>query len=461
VFAASRALYFLGGVRFNDGPLDVYWQYLDPFLLRRRLAESLLFLHSQPPLFNAYLGAALKTGHEHAVFVATFLACGLVVYAGSFLVMRRLDVPAGIAFALATWMATSPSLVAYENWLFYSLPVAALLVVAALAFDPAVERGGMADGVAFLAVVAILCVTRSLYHLVFLLAAAGLLALAWRDVRRAAIAAAIPLALVASLYAKNAVLFHHFAASTWTGMNLARMTTEGLDPHEVQALVTTGTLHPVSLVPAFSKPAAYPPAYFASPVPARVRALAWKEKTTGATNFNHAGYVAVADDLLRDAKWVIAYRPAVYLRSVERAWGIYFRSTGDLRFLGISNIAALRPALDAYDTVFLGRWTRIVGLPLVFAAGVAAALGRGPGRALDRGQRLLAAWLCLTIGYVALVGNLLELGENNRFRFETDPFSLCLLGLAAARLAAVRSSGRPRAPSPPPPTSAAPRSPSP
>ncbi len=29
---------------------------------------------------------------------------------------------------------------------------------------------------------------------------------------------------------------------------------------------------------------------------------------------------------------------------------------------------------------------------------------------------------------MALVGNLLELGENNRFRFEADPLSLCLLG---------------------------------
>jgi len=29
-----------------------------------------------------------------------------------------------------------------------------------------------------------------------------------------------------------------------------------------------------------------------------------------------------------------------------------------------------------------------------------------------------------------VVGNSLELGENNRFRFETDPLSVCLLGLS-------------------------------
>lgn len=444
MFVVTRALYYWAGVRFNDGPLEVYWQYLDPFLLRTRLGESLLHLHSQPPLFNLFLGLALKTGDEHAVFVPTFLALGLIVYAGAFLLLRRLDVSAWIAFVLATWMATSPAFVAYESWLFYSLPVAALLVLASLLFERAVRRERTRDGLAFLAVVACVCALRSLYHLAFLVAAAGFLALAWRDTRRALAAAAVPLLLTAALYAKNAVLFGHFAASTWTGMNLARMTTQELDRTETERLVASGTLHAVSLVPGFGKPEIYPPEYFAGPA-SRIRALGWTEKTTGATNFNHAGYIAVSDDMLRDAVWVARHRPGVYARSVVSAWEIYFRSTGDVRFLGAANIAVLRPVSDAYDTLFFGRWSRVaraedaaprywtllVGLPLLFAMGLLSALGRGPGRALERPQRLLVGWLCFTIGYVALVGNLLELGENNRFRFETDALSLVLLGRAA------------------------------
>jgi hypothetical protein len=422
----------------------VYWQYLDPFLLKRRLGESLLHLHGQPPLFNLYLGAALATGHERAVFVASFLAAGLAVYAGTFLLMRRLSVAPALAFALATWMATSPPFVAYENWLFYSLPVAALLVVAALAFARAVRSGRTRDGLRFLGVLALVCGARSLYHLVYLLAMVGLLALAWRDPRRALLAGAAPVLLVASLYVKNAALFGHFAASTWTGMNLARLTTDKLDAAEKERLVASGTLSPASLVPAFSRPRAYPRAYFEPPPTTRVRALLWEEKTTGWANFNHAAFVRVSDDLLHDARWVLLHRPATYLRSVAEAWGVYFRSPGDLRFLGAENIDLLRPANDVYDVLFFGRWPGregdgrgsprywglIVGLPLVFAIGVAAAFGRGPGRELDRPARLLVAFLCFNIAFVALVGNSLELGENNRFRFETDPLSLCLLGLA-------------------------------
>jgi len=432
-------------VRFNEGPLGAYWQYLDPFLLRRRLLESLVHLHSQPPLFNLYLGLALKTGYERTVFSVTFVVAGFVLYAGSFLLMRRLSIPAPLAFVLSTWMATSPAFVAYENWLFYPLPVAMLLVMAALAFDRAVRGRRRRDGVLFMATLAVVALTRSLYHLVFLAAAAALLGVAWRSWRRAAAVASVPLACVVLLYAKNAVLFGAFAPSTWTGMNLARLTTEALDPDEAARLVRAGTLSPASRVPSFSRPSAYPQSYFEAVPPTRGRALSWDTKTTGAVNFNHVAYIAIARDLLRDGRWVIVHRPLTYLRAVGEAWAVYLRPASDLRFLGIANIAALRPAMDVYDVAFFGRWPwpqagddpaaprrywgLIAGLPLAFLAGLAAALGRGPGRALDREARLLCALLAGTIAYVAVVGNLLELGENNRFRFETDPFSVCLLGV--------------------------------
>jgi len=445
VFATSRALYAWAGLRFNDWPLGVYWQYLDPFLLKRKLGESLWNLHGQPPLFNLYLGTALATGHEHAVFVVTFLAAGLVAYVCVFLLMRRLGVEAAPSFVLATWMATAPAFVAYENWLFYSLPVAALLALAALAFARALRTRRVREGFLFLAVLAVVCGARSLYHLAFLVAAAALLALGWREGRRALLAGAVPLLLVVSLYAKNKVLFGHFAASTWTGMSLGHLTLDPLPREDAERLVATGTLSPASAHPAFSRARVYQGAYFDPPPVTRVRALYWEEKTTGAPNYNHAAYIRISEDLLRDSLWVLRHRPDVYLASVREAWSIYFRSPGELRFLGAENIDAIRPARDFYDAVFFLRlpgwsadadanppryWGLILGLPAVFLVGLAAALGRGPGRRLDRGQRLLAGLLCFNIAFVAVVGNLMELGENNRFRFETDPLSVCLLGLA-------------------------------
>ena len=61
LFAAVHALYIALGVRFDTTPLSWFWQYLDVTLLRGRLAESLLYLHCQPPLFNLFLGIFFST----------------------------------------------------------------------------------------------------------------------------------------------------------------------------------------------------------------------------------------------------------------------------------------------------------------------------------------------------------------------------------------------------------------
>jgi hypothetical protein len=226
-------------------------------------------------------------------------------------------------------------------------------------------------------------------------------------------------------------------------MSLGHLTLDPLPREEAERLVAAGTLSPASAHPAFSRARVYQGAYFDPPPAMRVRALYWQEKTTGAPNYNHAAYIRISEDLLRDSLWVLRHRPDVYLASVREAWSIYFRGTGELRFLGAENIDAIRPARDLYDAVFFLRrpgpgddadvspryWGLIFGLPAVFAVGLVSALGHGPGRGLDRRQRLLVAWLCFNIAFVAVVGNLLELGENNRFRFETDPLSVCLLGL--------------------------------
>src|SRR5258707_6743692 len=55
-FALSRVLYYWAGVRFDARPIDHFFQFLDPELLRYRLLESLLYLHIQPPGLNLAVG---------------------------------------------------------------------------------------------------------------------------------------------------------------------------------------------------------------------------------------------------------------------------------------------------------------------------------------------------------------------------------------------------------------------
>ena len=52
LFAVSRVVFRLVGVRFSTDQLRIAIQYLDPGLLRTHLAQSVWHLHTQPPLYN-------------------------------------------------------------------------------------------------------------------------------------------------------------------------------------------------------------------------------------------------------------------------------------------------------------------------------------------------------------------------------------------------------------------------
>ncbi len=457
-FALSRLAYFALGVRFNDYPLGVYWQFLPVRLLRTRLIESLLHLHAQPPLYNLYLGSVLKlAGDRPAIlFHAVNLLLGLGVLLGSCALMRRLGVSRLPALLLSLWFVTSPAFVAYENWLFYTLPMAFLLLLSALLLELFLRRGTLLSGAAFFSVLFAIAASRSLFHLAWFLAIVlGLLAT--RSVPRRTLlkAAAMPLVLLLALHAKNLALFGEWSLSSWMGMNLARLTLGELPAETRERLVAEGRLSLASRAVPFSPPDQYPAELFVLPPRfARVPALASPEKLNDSVNFNHIGYLRVSDLYLRDALDVMRREPGLYLKAVAQAWEIYFRSPSSLKFLGVDNRRVLATLFDAYDYACFGRvpWIGfprgehgeaefsgarylllLLGLPLLFGFGVLVAGGRA-GAALGKQQRLVVGYLCFNIAWVALVGNLLELGENKRFRFETDPLSLALLGLLAKRL---------------------------
>src|SRR6185312_17065933 len=78
-YVASRVAYFAAGIRFNVKPLSSFFQIADPLLLRTRLFETLLYLHTQPPGFNLMIGLVLKVfpSSYSPAFHFIYLACGV------------------------------------------------------------------------------------------------------------------------------------------------------------------------------------------------------------------------------------------------------------------------------------------------------------------------------------------------------------------------------------------------
>ena len=71
-----------------------------------------------------------------------------------------------------------------------------------------------------------------------------------------------------------------------------------------------------------------------------------------------------------------------------------------------------------------------LAIPLLLASSLYFSSRRG---GLDASSRQVLAFLACTMLYVALVGNSLEVLENQRFRFMTDPFLAVVLALALHR----------------------------
>jgi len=139
----------------------------------------------------------------------------------------------------------------------------------------------------------------------------------------------------------------------------------------------------------------------------------------------------------------------VYLRSVGEAWLMSWRPTSDYPYLR-ENREAIEPWSRFFARYVAGQprypvdpqFLRQPGqigyfaaaahvLSLLFGLGLVVVHARARTRP---GRDALFIFLWLQIAYVAVVGNALEIGENQRYRFYVMPLVLCMVAELARRL---------------------------
>jgi hypothetical protein len=424
VFTLSRVGYYIAGVRFDASPLSWFWQYIDPALLKANLGQSLWYLHSQPPAFNLFLGVVLNLfpGHETPVFAACYLLLGLTFAIALLQFLRGSGVSDVLSAIAAAVYVASPTFVLYENWLFYAYPLTVLLLLAALFFQRFMQEGRFADALLLFTCAATLALTWSLFHLVWL--SALVLALVFirrRDWRKVLAAAAVPVLVVVLWYGKNLVQVGQFTGSTWFGMNFSRITNSRLTKPERQALYDDGAISPISMIQPFRLLECYGDAPGQS---TGIPVLDQEVKPSGSPNFNNRRYVDISRLYGRDALQVLRLRPVAYVRGTAEAYSLYFQPASAYSFLG-GNAAHL----GAVGSVNAGGLVVLAYMFIVFFLPVL--LLRHP---LFRTRSPTLLFLSLNVAWMTLAGNTVEVGENNRFRFATDPLVFAILVVVAVAL---------------------------
>ena len=435
VFAASRALAAACGLTFCSEHAAQIMHFPELELLRDRLLETVWHLHGQPPGPSLVLGALLKLAGDDWPRWAAWLFHGLGALAGLSLltVLRELGMRARPALAVALGFVLLPSVLVYEHYAFTTLPVAALLLLAAVPLVRSRGTSAVRAGL-FLLVAALVLNVRNVFHLVWWVACLLLVLRTWRGSRRALLLASLLPALVAvAPYAKNALVHGRFEASSWSGFGLARKTyhQDELAVRADEAL--RGLREPIQAVPVFGSVEEFALVVLVVP-PTGVPVLDRPRKANGFVNYHHA-LVAEASARMREAAWAdLQKRPERYVADVLRTVPIFFAPSSEWW-----PVVAPRAQLGSYattiDTVLHTPWLAGLGFWawgtfVVLLASVPAVwrvLRRGPKAAR---ADVLVAFAVGTYVYLALAAVLLDTNEVMRHRLKVDG----LLLIAAAIL---------------------------
>ncbi len=452
----SRLFYWGIGVRFDAHFIDAALQVADRDLLTHQLLPTVWYFHLQPPLFNLILGVGFNLFGSWAGlgFQLVYLAATVAIALNLLALLRGVGLSSRWSVVATLLVVVSPSLVEFENELFYVHLEILLLVVAARCLQRWTvneERRALAG---FAAALTALALTRSLYHPLWFVGLGVIAALVTSGRSRKALLLALCAPLVAGLLVatKNQVVFGWFTTGTLEGLNLHRVTEPHLSAAERKALVADGVVTAVSTDP-FScadAPRRFPDAgpYGEAEVLSRRTRKALPQYRF--PNLDQRSSVPCLRRLQSESVGILEHRPVVLARSVGEAVPIFFYPTTPDARSGTANKSALRtpgrieaallgsaggppsPYSPSFGSWLPGHteWLLVVAEPLGLLAAVALTLRRRRDRASAPGAAFPAflAWALFT---TLVLTQLTEVGENNRFRLTTVP--LLLVALVAGR----------------------------
>lgn len=463
VLLARAGAYYRLGVRFDGSTLPGNLQFIDPELLKTRLAESLYYLRDQPPLMNLVVGVALKIAPDRfeSVLHGLHIALGVAMAAALFMLLQALGLPAVAACLVTTAFLVHPATILYENWLMYDYPLAALMAVAAFFLHRFVAGGHRRAGHAFFAALALVALLRGTFHLAWLAAIAGGVALLpgvrWRVVARCA---AVPLLVVGAVYVKNAVVFGDVVAGdVYRKINYAVMRLSHAPPDLLQRMIQSGEISSAIKIDFYRRPVTDYQSLLPPIRETGVPLLDQPLKSSGAVNWHHHAMPAVADLYYRDARAVARAYPRAYRRAISDNLDGFFRPTTDTRPFIVpeyTNSAAMRSWLDWTDRLVAGRpsggktaYLIFVLLPLTALwAAWRCVRGAWRWRTGDSAAGVAATALCgfclANILYVSITTILMSYSDHCRYRFSLMPCFVVLAAMAGNEFAAwVRSRSAP------------------
>jgi hypothetical protein len=318
---------------------------------------------------------------------------------------------------------------------------------------------------------AALLLTRSLFHLFWMVLAVILVALFQRaDRKQVVLSALFPLLLVGFWYGKNLYLFDTFSSSTWFGLGLSNISTLVVDREELEPIVEKGELSEYALMSRYRQI----DELFSQEglAPTGIPVLDQVRKSTGQYNFNNQRIVAINRHYTSDGIEVIRRFPASYVIGLIISNRLFFSPSSMNLYFNAQNRQAAHSMERIFNPLLYGVSARpgIVeqphfgfngqsflevntSIPLIVIWWGAIAFGYMQARKAliapdprSQPRAAVLAFIVFTSLYIYAVGTAFELAENYRYRWVIEPLFIvlavsaihCLLSSLRLRLATWR-----------------------
>ena len=455
-----------GGVAGSE--LAGSWQLLDLAILEDEPLRGVWYLHTQPPLHNLVVGLVAWSPLPFAgtIFVLFVASLGVIGF-GLLDLLLRWRVPVVGAVVTAGLAVADPALLSTIRTGSYEVPLASLLVGLLVVLDRHLRRPTSRSLAAVVALGTALVLTRALFHPAWLAGVVLVVLVARPPARRqVAVAIAVPAVLVGGIAVKNELLVDSLSLSSWTGFNVQRGVLGPLPADTVDEAIDAGAVTDLAAQAPWQPLTAYAPWLDGCRPGNDHAALAAPLKVVRGIeipNFNHACYVGLYDESRANAVTMIRREPAHYLGDRVLALGLSHAYTPlghddpGSSLLGdrlpattwmdrLFSVLMVRSTIDvemgAWNVPLYGETLPVrIAWPLVLATTVVLVRAVASGWRCWRSRRSGMAtcdvlWLVagFTVAFVVIVGDLVELGENGRFRAMVDPVLFAAVAVTAADL---------------------------
>ncbi|MEO5997011.1 MAG: hypothetical protein ABIN89_09745 [Chitinophagaceae bacterium] len=440
-FVISRVIVKLLGVSFDFNALYEYWQYLDVTSLSNNLLQSLWYQHSQPPVFNLLLGIVLKCSGNYVQPVMESLLIIITFCNGLFLlcILRAILYKRNLSLIFSLLYVLSPATILFENELFYTTFLSFLLLMSVFYIVKFNNRQSWQNVMGIFVSLSLVCLTKSMYHIIWLVAISGILLFARcrkNGFNKILIGAFFSIMAVGGWYLKNYWIFGSFSASSWTGMNLSRVVFQNI---EIKDTTTIASVHP--FLPIANYKNYISDEYKIKYIGINDRILLDETKNDHFINMNNAGFLDVSTKYMDACVRQVQAHPVSYLKNVSTAFIIFFTPASSYFKVKDNNhrmryydmIYSFNPSHIFDDKQQMKQSLALAAVPkfLIYCF-VFFIVVRNSLRATY--FPVFNIFIIATILFTLVVSSLFEYGENMRFRYEIEPLFLIVAAQAVASI---------------------------